>query len=91
MQKPKRSQVEHAVHPLHGRIQNIGVEDVPADRADPDARVSERLREIVVGAPRKVVEYGDLGDIFTEELLGDVRADEPGSSNDEDLLACEVH
>ena len=91
VEQPKGGQVEHPVHPFHRRVQNVGLHDVAPEFEDPDARVSERVGEILPGAAAEIVIDQNLADLGLDQLVNQVRADEPGAPDHQHPFAAQFH
>jgi hypothetical protein len=75
--------VEDVVGVVHEAGEQPAVEHGAVD--DLDALVLDRSFEVRASAAHEVVEHGDLGDRLVEQLVDDVRSDEPGAADDEDV------
>ena len=81
VQQPQGGEMEHTIHALHCRVQNVAVQDIAADRENLDARVLERIGQVFFSPPREVVKDTDLSYIFLNQLVDRVGADKAGTTN----------
>src|SRR2546427_10347523 len=83
--------MKDTIYSLHGRVQNVAVENVPAQLVDPYPGVPERQRNVFVAAARKIVVNDDLSDILSQQFFRHVRPDEACTANHQHFLASSIH
>jgi hypothetical protein len=81
----------NAVGALERGLENIGLEDVASDVEDPDARIAQRVGEILGASPHEVVVDDQPGDIFREQPIRCVRPDQSGAADEYELLTFQFH
>ena len=62
----------------------------PVVQLDPQARIVDDVLQVVQRAAREVVVDDDLGHVLRDEPIDGVRADQPGTADDGELLASDV-
>src|SRR5581483_2223020 len=74
LMKDDADAVDGAAH--GGRVTHVALDDAHAPARD-------RRRQVLAAAPREVVEHDDLARACPDELIRDVRADQPGAAGDQ--------
>ena len=91
LQKPQGGEVEDSVGAVERALQNVRLENIAADVANPDAPVAQRAVEVGLPAAHEIVIDQDLPDIGLDQLVHGMRADQAGAADDDDFLVVEMH
>ncbi|MNY00888.1 hypothetical protein D3C86_1333980 [compost metagenome] len=81
VQQPHCGQVHHAIHAVHGVVQEINVAYVAAVRVHPAAGILQVFSDVALLAPGEIVIDDDLGDGMLQQFGHDKTADKSGSAD----------
>jgi len=84
LEQPQGREMEDPVGAIQRGFEDVGLQYVAANIEDAHARILERALQIFRPAANEIVIDKDFANIFAEQAIGRVRADQPGTA-DQDI------
>src|SRR6266850_1195241 len=91
LQQPECCQMKDAIGSFEGRFENVCLHDVATHVEDFHSGILERVGQILDPTAHEIVVDQNFFDIFCQQVVGGVGADEAGTTDQNKFLTSQIH